>query len=313
MVGNLDPKFVPVRRDGKTYYVWADLNQVLYLPDDRTIIIATADFTDAQMGRVLRDGAPLTWLSPAETASIAEVPAGDARLLLRRTLMQPLAALAAAAAGPQADERRQREETEYVTLSELTDVAFALRGDRAHFAMRFLCRDEAGARRIAELQSRNDPDDAKQVEASLAAVPEHLRRLILAVHVETIARRSVRREGNVSVSSSQVGTEQLVALIDQGVAAVRAAQSAEPQNVPEAVVRAQLGLLQTGDLVDVVGDERALRDGNNVLGIVPKGTRLRVEAINGEWLLVEASIAGVGRKGWIARSQVTQVVPAVPK
>lgn len=69
-------------------------------------------------------------LSPAEVASVAEVPAGDARLLLRRDLLQPLFVLGAAAAGPQADDRQRREEMEYATLSELTDLSFAIRGER---------------------------------------------------------------------------------------------------------------------------------------------------------------------------------------
>ncbi|MEX0704374.1 MAG: hypothetical protein WD069_19895 [Planctomycetales bacterium] len=313
IVRSLDPKFVPVRRDGKTYYVWADLNQILYLPDDRTIVIATADLTDAQIGHVLRDGGPLSALSPTEVASIAEIPAGDARLLLRRSLMQPLFALAAEAAGPRPDERRQREQMEYATLSELTDVALGIRGDRLHGVMRYLCRDEAGARRVVELEEESRRQGGRELDASLAQVPEPFKNLLRSLHEETEAKYTVEREGNVTISSTQVAADKVVTLIDQGFAASRAAQNAAPQVVPDPNALPPIGPPQVGDVVEVNGDSTTLNDGDNVIAIVPKGTRIRVEQVNGEWLLIETNVGGVNRKGWISRGQVTRVAPAAPK
>ena len=68
----------------------------------------------------------------------------------------------------------------------------------------------------------------------------------------------------------------------------------------------EAGAIQPGGTVVTVEENVPLQRGTQVLARLPKGTRLKVLKIKGDWVGVEAQVAGESKTGWVPMSAVKQ-------
>jgi len=69
---------------------------------------------------------------------------------------------------------------------------------------------------------------------------------------------------------------------------------------------------EAGGMATVVKDEAKLMCGSNVVGTVPKGTRITIQQVTGDWAWTSVESGGRNMSGWLAFGDLGPVAKPAP-